>query len=190
MSHAQSLSFVAALFLAATAAGAAAASTVVSPSTTEESLESWLSQAGTNRGEIQKALRDVSAERREGMVFLVRNMPASDLRSLGAGFLLENVNLAFEAWEAAPWHDRISKELFLNEVLPYASLTEEREAWRKELREKCAPLVAGCMYFGSGIVIPVQWVARKAGARGAPSRASCSRLSRNRACRIPRIRRG
>ena len=29
-------------------------------------------------------------------------------------------------------------------MLPYASLTEEREPWRKGLREKCTPLVAGC----------------------------------------------
>jgi len=107
-------------------------------------LGAFLDQAGTNRAEIERALRESQGERREGMVFLVTNMPPKDLRGLTAGFLLENLTLAYEAWESAPWHDRLPRDIFLNDVLPYASLTEEREAWRPKMREKCAALVAGC----------------------------------------------
>jgi hypothetical protein len=141
MPNSYSLQTITGLVLAALMGGAAAESTVGLP---DASLGPFLSQAGANRGEIEKALGEVPAQQREGMVFLVRNMPLSDLRRLQAGFLLENVRLAFEAWEEAPWHDRISKDVFLNDLLPYASLTEERDSWRKQLREKCAPLVAGC----------------------------------------------
>jgi len=132
------------MLLAAVSWVAAADSNLGAPGSPAESLEPFLAQAGTNRSELERALREAPTARRDGIRFLIENMPASDLRSLSAEFLLENANLAFDAWEAAAWHDRISKDLFLNDVLPYASLTEEREPWRKGLREKCATLVAGC----------------------------------------------
>jgi hypothetical protein len=42
-----------------------------------EAIESRLGQAGTNRVELVKALNETPAARREGMVFLVENMPAA-----------------------------------------------------------------------------------------------------------------
>ena len=61
------------------------------------------------------------------MAFLVENMPAEDLKSLSATFLLENLNLAYDTWEKSPWHASVAKELFLNDVLPYACLNEPRD---------------------------------------------------------------
>ncbi|HWX21754.1 MAG TPA: transglutaminase domain-containing protein [Candidatus Binatia bacterium] len=107
-------------------------------------VESRLGEAGTNRLELVKALNETPAPRREGMAFLLENMPAADLKSLGAAFLLENLNLAYEAWETSPWHAGVSNELFLNEVLPYACMSEERDPWRARLRALCLPLVAEC----------------------------------------------
>ncbi|MCX6913529.1 MAG: transglutaminase-like domain-containing protein, partial [Verrucomicrobia bacterium] len=45
---------------------------------------------------------------------------------------------------AAPWAKSIPAELFLNEILPYASVTEQRDNWRKRLYEICQPLVQDC----------------------------------------------
>jgi pimeloyl-ACP methyl ester carboxylesterase len=106
--------------------------------------EQALKQAGTNQAELIKALRDVPAAQREGMQFLVENMPPRDLESLSAAYLLENVAVSYEALAKAPWREQLSKEIFLNDVLPYASVNEHRDAWRKALYEKCAPLVADC----------------------------------------------
>ena len=51
---------------------------------------------------------------------------------------------AYEAWDKAPWEALAPKEIFLNDVLPYASLSETREDFHETLREKALPLVAGC----------------------------------------------
>jgi hypothetical protein len=107
-------------------------------------LDKALADAGTNRTQLQLALDQVSASRRDGLVFLIENMPQRDLQTLSGDFLLENVNLSFDAWETAPWHGQVSRELFFNEVLPYACMTERREDWRKKLHEQCATIVAGC----------------------------------------------
>jgi transglutaminase-like putative cysteine protease len=78
------------------------------------------------------------------MRFLVENMPEVDLTTLSAAYLLENVALAYEAYDRAPWKPRVPKRIFLNEVLPYACLTEKRDGTRKFLRDTAAPLVMDC----------------------------------------------
>ena len=108
------------------------------------SVESALAQAETNRTELVRALQEVAPAQRAGLQFLLENMPRRDLRGLSAAFLLENVQLAYEALADAPWHAAIPPDLFLNDILPYANINEHREAWRKTLREKCAPLVKDC----------------------------------------------
>jgi len=109
-----------------------------------ESVEKRLPDAATNRSEIVKALNGVPAARREAMAFLVENMPVADLKTLSSSFLVDNVNLAWETWEQSPFHDKVSKDLFLNDVLPYAVMSEPRDSWRKQLHDLCAPIVAGC----------------------------------------------
>lgn len=109
-----------------------------------DAVEQALTQAGTNRQELVNALDQTPAGRRDGMQFLLENAPPRDLRTLSAGFLLENLALAYDAYEKAAWHDRVPTEIFLNDVLPYASANETREGWRKVLGEKFAPLVENC----------------------------------------------
>ena len=95
------------LFQAAVVAGVAQ-----SPATSarwwSRAVEDRLAAAGTNRTEISRALAGVADARREGMAFLVENMPEADLRSLTAAFLLENLNLAYEGWEKSCWRARVT----------------------------------------------------------------------------------
>lgn len=107
-------------------------------------VEAALEKAGTNRVEMVRALEEAPENQREGMVFLLANMPARDLEKLSADYLLRNTALAYEALETAPWGGSIPKEIFLNEILPYANIDETREDWRARLREIALPLVAGC----------------------------------------------
>lgn len=109
-----------------------------------EAVEQALPAAGTNRAQIVKALNEIPVARRDAMAFLVENMPARDISTLSAEFLLEHVNLACEGFEQAPWHDKIPKEIFLNDVVPYASVTERRDAWRRSMREITLPLIKDC----------------------------------------------
>ncbi len=107
-------------------------------------MDRALADAGTNRAEIVRALDEVPEAQREGLQFLVEQMPARDLTTLSASYLKENVSLAYAAFNKAPWRDRVPKEIFFNDILPYASVNESRDAWRRKLYDLAAPLVADC----------------------------------------------
>jgi len=113
------------------AAGAAGART----------LEESLNAAGENRPAIEAAIDGVSPGHADGMQWLVQHMPAEDLQSLSADFLIENVKLSYDAWERAPWHADVPEEIFFEAVLPYASVNERRERWRTKFMEEFTPLV-------------------------------------------------
>ena len=103
-----------------------------------------LAAAGANRSEIERALSLVPNQQRTAMEFLVENMPDVDLKSLKGDYLLENVALACEAFGAAPWAKQVPQDIFLNDVLPYASLNEKRDDWRRRVRDIAAPIVKDC----------------------------------------------
>lgn len=110
-------------------------------SPTLDRLTAALKLAGENRNELETALEQTPAAQRGGMTFLIENMPASDLASLKAEFLLEHVRLAYEAREAAQWSAEVPESIFLNDVLPYANVNEARDDVRRELRNKFWPIV-------------------------------------------------
>ena len=105
-------------------------------------LDQSLKEAGENRLELVAALHAVPLEQRPGMRWLIEHMPVSDLHTLRADFLLENVALAYEAWHASPWHESVPERLFFDTILPYASINERRDDWRADFRNRFAPLVA------------------------------------------------
>jgi predicted esterase len=110
----------------------------------DKDVETALSQAKANRPELEKALLAAPKAQRPGIAFLVANMPARDLTALKAEFLLKNLDLAYHARGKMPWGKTVPEELFLNDVLPYASVTETREPWRQEMMELCLPIVKDC----------------------------------------------
>lgn len=117
---------------------------VTLPSVADDStaaLTAQLEKAGENKAELQSALDRIPADEREGLEFLIINMPDRDLKSLSADYLLTNCSCAYKAWNNAPWKEKVSKELFLNDILPYASINEKRDEWRKDFYERFAPLV-------------------------------------------------
>ena len=140
------------LFCAATvlmlAGGCANPPTHPAPVTSKNSwppaIESQLKLAGRNASELIRALQSTQGPELEGMLYLVANMPVHDAETLKADYLIENVRLACQARATAPWREQVPNDIFLNDVLPYASMTEERDAWRARLRELCLPMVAGC----------------------------------------------
>lgn len=73
--------------------------------------------------------------------FLVEGMPKSDRETLKKDFLMTNLDLALKAREEFAWSKEVTEEVFLNDVLPYASLDETREDSRTFFYSKCAELV-------------------------------------------------
>ena len=73
--------------------------------------------------------------------FLVEGMPTGDRDSLSLEFLMKNLEGALKTRSEFPWGKKVPDEVFLNDVLPYASLDETREDWRSFFYPKCKELV-------------------------------------------------
>lgn len=117
---------------------------------TKRTVDQALELAGDNRAEIEQAIaacNDTELERK-AIQFLVEHMPPADLLALKADFLVANVKLAIQARNDHAWAKRVPEEIFLNDVLPYASINERRDNWRKDFYEKFKGLVAECQTTG------------------------------------------
>lgn len=133
----------------------------ISQTTKANATEKWwsdatelsLSKSGDNRIELLKALRQVPEGQREGIQFLVENMPLQDLQSIKAVFLLDNLAMTYTVMQEVPWAKRIPVDIFLNDVLPYASVNESRDDWRKRLYEICQPLIQHCKTPGEAAMV-------------------------------------
>ena len=91
-------------------------------------LESALSRAGDNAPELCAAFGRINANEVAGLAFLIVHMPERDLIALDAAYLAENIKWAYRARAEFPWAKAIREELFFNDVLPYASINERRDA--------------------------------------------------------------
>jgi pimeloyl-ACP methyl ester carboxylesterase len=129
---------LAALFLPAVASDGKA------ESSWPDDVKRALAASGTNQPSWNAALEGANSTTRKELQFLLENMPEVDLQTLSPELVLTNLALAEEAFTNAPWHERVSRELFLNEVLPYCCVNEVRDNWRPALHTLCEPLVAGC----------------------------------------------
>lgn len=107
-------------------------------------IDRTIATAGNNAKELKKALKEVPRNEREGMAFLISYMPERDAKSLSADFLLENVQYAYKARAEFPWAKEVPDSVFLNDVVAYANLNENRESWRKDFYERFKKYVAPC----------------------------------------------
>lgn len=108
----------------------------------ESTLHSSLSQVPERQAEWQKLVLGTRGEKGEALTYLLRFMPQTDLKSLPTQKVMENIDLAFKAKAAVKWGKSVPKDVFLDAVLPYASVTETRKSMRAEFFRKYEPLVA------------------------------------------------
>lgn len=106
-------------------------------------LDSAFANAGDNVAELQEALSATPTEQKEGMAFIISYMPKSDLSTIPADFLLENSEYAYKARKKYKWCAALPDSVFFNEVLPYANISENRDAWRKDFYERFAKYAEG-----------------------------------------------
>ena len=96
-----------------------------------------------NRAQLDRALAKAPPQQRSAMVWLIDHMPEKDRPVVSSEFLLKHCDAAHRAWQGAPWQRLVPEEIFLDAILPYASVSETREEWREPLRNSAAPIVAG-----------------------------------------------
>lgn len=53
-----------------------------------------------------------------------------DVKQISADFLIENIDLAFDAWQKNSWAKPVDFDLFCNGILPYRVENEPLESWR------------------------------------------------------------
>lgn len=81
---------------------------------------------------------------RRAAYFLTDNMPPQDRGTLGVDFLMDDLQWALKARSEFPWAAKVPERIFLNDVLPYASLDEPRDPWRAEFYQLASDIVRGC----------------------------------------------
>jgi len=114
------------------------------PAEYRSAVAAALDRAAGNRPELVATLRNAAEEERTAAAFLIAHMPDVDLQSLPADLLVENTRLACEARTEAPWGKDIPEEIFLDAVLPYASVNERRQRWREDFFKRFAPVAWRC----------------------------------------------
>ncbi|MGE0432794.1 MAG: transglutaminase domain-containing protein [Planctomycetota bacterium] len=108
-------------------------------------VHAQLAVAGENGTQLVQALLQApDTAQRTSVAYLIAFMPARDAKELKAGFILENVAQAHRARAANPWAAAVPDDVFRNDVLPYATLNERRDNWRKDFCDRFAPMVKDC----------------------------------------------
>jgi hypothetical protein len=124
-----------------------------------------LASNGLERARWLEVFARVPERQREGLAFLLTNMPGGDLRQLDPGGVAENVRLAYEARGKAPWGARIPEEVFLNDVLPYAVVDEARDPWRQDFCDRLSADAWACGSPGEAAVLLNKTIFRALGVR-------------------------
>ncbi len=118
----------------------------------ESLVQVTLETAGANRGQLEQALAATEPEFLPGMKFLLAYMPPQDAKNLSSDFLLEHVRVAYQAWHESPWQQDVDEELFLNYILPYANVSERREPWRADFRQRFLSVIESATTPGAAAV--------------------------------------
>ena len=77
-----------------------------------------------------------------GRLDFTRDERTDDDRTMTAAYLIEQIDLAFQAWRTKPWARGLPYELFREYVLPYRGSNEPLEAWREYFLARYADLVS------------------------------------------------
>jgi hypothetical protein len=77
-------------------------------------------------------------EQEHGVLDFERKDTIWDIHTISSDFLVDHINLAFEAWREKPWAQSLSFEEFCQYVLPYRGSNEPLEAWREKFMEQYA----------------------------------------------------
>lgn len=102
----------------------------------QKEVAAALKKSGRNGCGLARVIEDAQGIQIEGAAFLIANMPDKDLASLDEHYIKENNALAYEVLNEVAWGQSIPTEIFLNYVLPYASVNERRDRWRKDFHDR------------------------------------------------------
>lgn len=88
-----------------------------------------------------------------------------DAKVITGDYLIENIDLAFTAWQERPWSKSVSFDEFCEWILPYRIGDEPLENWRKPYYEKYSALLDS-LYQGTDVVVAADSVVRVLAKKG------------------------
>jgi hypothetical protein len=107
-------------------------------------VDASLDRAPARKAEWVGLLEKCPPAHQSGLAYLIRYLPLHDLETLSPAVLAANVALAYQARAEVPWGRKIPDDVFLDAVLPHASVTEPRDSMRAEFHGRYRPLVQDC----------------------------------------------
>lgn len=108
----------------------------------QNALEASLNRVPERKAEWKAVITQTPKAHRFAAEYLLTHMPLSDLKALPKVQVTEAVKLSFEAQKATSWGPKVPQDIFLDSVVPYASVTEPRESMRAEFQKRYLPLVS------------------------------------------------
>jgi poly(3-hydroxybutyrate) depolymerase len=110
----------------------------------DKPVEASLDRAPARKTEWVRLLESCPPEHRAGLSYLLKDLPPRDLEKMPPDAMAANVALAYRVRGEVPWGARLPEAIFLDAVLPHASLTEPRRSMRAEFHDRYLPLVKDC----------------------------------------------
>jgi Transglutaminase-like superfamily len=107
-------------------------------------VEDSLNGAPARKTDWTNLLEKCPVERRTGLAYLVKYLSLKDLETLRPTAVADNLALAYQARAQVSWGSGLPEDVFLDAVLPHASVTEPRDSMRAEFHDRYLPLVKGC----------------------------------------------
>ena len=107
-------------------------------------VDASLDRAPAHKKEWTRLLEECPAQHRAGLVYLLKDLPSRDLGTLPPESLAANISLAYQVRSEVPWGARLPEHVYLDAVLPHASVTEPRRSMRAEFHDRYLPLVKDC----------------------------------------------
>ncbi|MGV3614722.1 MAG: transglutaminase domain-containing protein [Fimbriimonas sp.] len=107
-----------------------------------DDLEASLDRVPDRKAEWRSFIAATPKAQRTAAEYLLRYMPLEDLRSLPTAKVADAIRLAYAARSGTAWGARVPQPIFLDSVVPYASVTEPRQSMRAEFQTRYLPLVA------------------------------------------------
>lgn len=83
-----------------------------------------------------------------------------DSHIITAGYLIENIDMAFDVWKKYPWNKTLGFDDFCELILPYRIADEPISAWRKLYHDRYAPALDST-YHGNDVVEACRIVDKK-----------------------------
>lgn len=81
-------------------------------------------------------------EAEHGELTTKRKRHLADGKTVGAQYLIEQIDQAFDAWRSLPWASEVTFETFCNYILPYRGSSEPIGLWRPTCRKALAETLA------------------------------------------------